>query len=117
MAASNVKVQEIARELKVPAKEIIEKLSNFGITLKSGASLLEEEHLSLILEIYTQEYDMGSEPIVKPKVKEKPAAKETEKPTAAEAKAEEKPHTEESTAKTKPQPKKAHEQKQQPKPA
>ena len=42
MATSNVKVSEIAKDLKVPAKEIIEKLANYGIALKSGAALLDE---------------------------------------------------------------------------
>ena len=69
MALSNVKVQDIAKDLKVTNKDIIEKLSNFGITLKSGASVLEEEHLGLIMDLYTQAYDMGDTPIIKPKVK------------------------------------------------
>lgn len=69
MALSNVKVQEIAKDLKVTNKDIIEKLSAFGITLKSGASVLEEEHLGLIMDLYTQAYDMGDTPIIKPEVK------------------------------------------------
>ena len=66
---SNVKVQEIAKDLKLTSKEIITKLAEFDITLKSGASLLEEEHLGLILEIYTQAFDLGDEVIEKPEVK------------------------------------------------
>ena len=78
MAMSNVKVQEIAKDLKLTSKEIITKLAEFDITLKSGASLLDEEHLGLILDIYTQAVDMGDEEIVKPNVK-KPEFKEEEK--------------------------------------
>ena len=78
MAMSNVKVQEIAKDLKLTSKEIITKLAEFDITLKSGASLLDEEHLGLILDIYTQAFDMGDEEIVKPNVK-KPEFKEEEK--------------------------------------
>ena len=88
MATSNVKVSEIAKDLKIPAKEIIEKLSEYGIILKSGASLLNEEHLALILEIYTQEYDMGDEPIIKPKAAPKPQPVAEEKPAAKEEKEE-----------------------------
>ena len=89
MAMSNVKVQEIAKDLKVTSKEIITKLAEFDIILKSGASLLDEEHLGLILDIYTQAYDMGDEVIEKPTVK-KPEFKEEEKPKEEKTK-EEKP--------------------------
>ena len=65
---SNVKVQEIAKDLKLTSKEIIAKLAEFGITLKTGASLMEEEHLALVLEIYTQAFDKGDEIIEKPLV-------------------------------------------------
>ncbi len=81
MAMSNIKVQEIAKDLKLTGKEIITKLAEFDINLKSGASLLEEEHLGLIMEIYTQAYDMGDEEIVKPKAKK--AEKKEEKKTEA----------------------------------
>ncbi|MBR3791832.1 MAG: translation initiation factor IF-2 [Clostridia bacterium] len=93
---SNVKVQEIAKDLKLTSKEIITKLAEFDIILKSGASLLDEEHLGLILDIYTQAYDMGDEVIEKPAVK-KPEFKEEEKPKeekkaeVKEKKTEEKP--------------------------
>ena len=83
MAMSNVKLQEIAKDLKLTSKEIITKLAEFDITVKSGASLLDEEHLGLILDIYTQAFDMGDEVIVKPPVK-KPEFKEEEKPQEKE---------------------------------
>ena len=92
MATSNVKVSEIAKDLKVPAKEIIEKLADCGIALKSGAALLDEEHLALILEIYTQENDMGSEPIIKPKTAPK---KQPEEDKKAEVTADDKAQPEE----------------------
>ena len=79
MAMSNVKLQQIAKDLKLTSKEIITKLAEFDITVKSGASLLDEEHLGLILDIYTQAFDMGDEVIDKPLVK-KPEFKEEEKP-------------------------------------
>jgi len=89
METTNIKLSEIAKDLKIPAKEIIEKLSEFGIVLKSGASLLADEHLALIMDLYTQEYDMGDEPIIKPKVK-MPETKQEEKEPVKEEKKEEK---------------------------
>ncbi len=102
MAMSNVKVQEIAKDLKVTSKEIITKLAEFDINLKSGASLLDEEHLGLILDIYTQAYDLGDEIIEKPAVK-KPEFKEEEKPKEEKPK---KTETKEKTAEKKPTQKK-----------
>ena len=89
METTNIKLSEIAKDLKIPAKEIIEKLSEFGIVLKSGASLLADEHLALIMDLYTQEYDMGDEPIIKPKVK-MPEIKQEEKEPVKEENKEEK---------------------------
>ena len=89
MATSNVKVQEIAKDLKVTGKEILEKLAEHDIILKSGASLLDEEHLGLIMDLYTKAYDVGDEPIIKPKVKKverKPEEKQEEKPVVKEEK-------------------------------
>ena len=114
MATSNIKVSEMAMDLKVTSKEIIEKLSEFGITLKSGASLLDEEHLGLILEIYTQENDIGDTVLVNPErkeekkpieekaakeevkeeVKEEKTAQKAEKVQKAEPKEEKKPQKE-----------------------
>ncbi len=102
MAMSNVKVQEIAKDLKVTSKEIITKLAEFDIILKSGASLLDEEHLGLILDIYTQAYDMGDEIIEKPTVK-KPEFKDEEKPNEEKAK---KAEVKEKTTEEKPSKKK-----------
>ena len=65
MAQSNIKVQGFAKDLKVTPKDVIEKLAGIGITVKSGASYLEEEHLGILMDIYTKEHDMGDAPIVK----------------------------------------------------
>ena len=124
MATSNVKVSEIAKDLKVPAKEIIEKLANYGIALKSGAALLDEEHLPLILEIYTQENDIGSEPIIKPKTAPKKQSEEDKKAEVTadvkaqpeEKKAEEKKTEVNKTEEKKSEEKKAEAKKQPEKP-
>ena len=114
MAMSNVKVQEIAKDLKLTSKEIITKLAEFDITLKSGASLLDEEHLGLILDIYTQAFDLGDEIIEKPAVK-KPEFKEEEK--VEEKKAEEKKPAKKTVKKEEKPEKKAEEKKEEPKAA
>ncbi len=91
MATSNIKVQEIAKDLKVPGKEIVEKLAELGISVKTS-TLLEEEHLGLIMDIYTKAYDMGDTPIAKPVEKAvKKEVKSEEKEEKAEVKDEEKP--------------------------
>ncbi len=113
MAMSNVKVQEIAKDLKLTSKEIITKLAEFDITLKSGASLLEEEHLGLILEIYTQAFDLGDTVIEKPEVK----APEFKDEKSVEKKAEEKKETVKKTVKKESKPEvKKEETKNEPKP-
>ena len=114
MAMSNVKVQEIAKDLKLTSKEIITKLAEFDITLKSGAALLDEEHLGLILDIYTQAFDLGDEIIEKPAVK-KPEFKEEEK--VEEKKAEEKKPAKKTVKKEEKPEKKPEEKKEEPKAA
>ena len=103
MAENGVKVSQIAKELKVSAKDVTERLAAVGIEVKS-TSVLTEEQLGIVMDIYTQLYDMGDTPIVKPplaeekepeKAQEKPEEKSKEIPAkeipAAEKQAEEKP--------------------------
>ena len=72
MAILQPKVQEIARDLKVTSKEIIEKLAEMKQNVKGPSSPLDEVQLGLIFDIFTSLADMGDEPIVKP---EKPKKK------------------------------------------
>jgi len=65
MADKGIKVSQIAKELKVTNKDILERLESFGVSLKT-TSILTEEQLGLIFDIYTTLYDVGNEPIVKP---------------------------------------------------
>ena len=82
MAENGIKVSQIAKDLKVTSKDITERLSGFGITVK-GTTVLTEEQLGLIFDIYTNLHDLGDAPIEKPakKVvkKEEPKAEEPKK--------------------------------------
>ena len=87
MAENGIKVSQIAKDLKVTSKDITERLAGFGITVK-GTSVLSEEQLGLVFDIYTNLYDMGDAPIVKPEKKPEP---KVEQPKAEEPKEEAKP--------------------------
>lgn len=52
--AETIKLGEISKNLKITNKDIIAKLSEYGIELKSSASVVDEETIGLILDIYTQ---------------------------------------------------------------
>ena len=83
MAVAKTKVHDIAKELNVTSKDIIEKLASVGVEVKSHQSVLETEQLGMVLDIYTQLHDMGDAKLVKPvkEVKEEKAeVKEEKKP-------------------------------------
>ena len=97
--AETVKLSEIAKRFKITGKDMITKLGDYGITVKSATNLINEEQISLIFEIYTQQ-NMADESeliaerdmLLKNAAKEK-AAKEAEEKAArekAEKEAEEK---------------------------
>ena len=102
MATSNVKVQEIAKDLKITGKEVIERLAGAGVVVKSNASLLDEEHLGLILDIITQEYDVGDAPIEKPPVVQRQMKPAEPEPVKEEKKASAKPKKAEGEKKEEP---------------
>ena len=80
MAENGVKVSQIAKDLKVTGKDIVERLAGFGIEVK-GTSVLTDEQLGLVFDIYTTLYDVGDAPIEKP-------ALEVEEPKQEEVKEE-----------------------------
>ncbi len=89
MAKTSTKprVHEIAKDLKTNSKDIIEKLAEHGITVKNHMSTLEDDQLSLILEIYTQQNDIGDMPLSEVKAKkEEPKQEKKEKAEKAEKK-------------------------------
>lgn len=51
--ASTIKLGEISKSLKITNKDIIAKLSEYGIELKSASSTVTEEQVSFIFDIYT----------------------------------------------------------------
>ncbi len=77
--ATSKKVQEVAKELNVTSKEIIEKLAEVGIEVKSYSSSLEEEHLGIIMDIFSQTYGIDFSEAQKEMAK-KAAEKEKEAP-------------------------------------
>ncbi len=86
MAGSKIKVSDIAKDLKVTGKDIMERMAAHGVELKSTQAL-DEEQLGLIFDIYTQMYDIGDtvleKPAPKPKQEEQPAAEEQKEPVPA----------------------------------
>ena len=114
MAILQPKVAEIAKDLKLTSAEIIEALAKMGHIIKNSSVQLDEEQLGIIFDIFTNMYDMGDEPIEKPKRAPKP--KKAEKPV--EIKKEEKAEVAKKTEKTdKPVEAKKEEKKEEKKPA
>ncbi len=109
MAENGIKVSQIAKDLKVTGKDIVERLAGFGIEVK-GTSVLTDEQLGLVFDIYTTLYDVGDAPIEKPALEvEEPKQEEVkEEPKAEEApKAEPKKEEPKKTEPKKEEPKKA----------
>jgi hypothetical protein len=49
---AGVRVYELARDLGVPSKNLIEELRNQGIEVKSHMSTMDEETAGLVLDLY-----------------------------------------------------------------
>ena len=62
--AETIKLGEISKNLKITNKDIIAKLSEYGVELKSAASVVNEEILGLILDIYTQANEVSEDEIL-----------------------------------------------------
>jgi translation initiation factor IF-2 len=84
-----MRVHEFAKDLKVTSKDIIEKLAAYDINVKNHMSVLEEEHINLLLEIYTQLHDIGDEKLEKPEVAEEKPQEQPKGELKPEIKAEE----------------------------
>ncbi len=59
-----IKLGEISKKIKITNKELIAKLAEFGIECKSAASVITEEQVSLIFDIYTQLHEESEEDII-----------------------------------------------------
>jgi len=87
MAENGIKVSQIAKDLKVTSKDITERLAAFGIVVK-GTTVLTEDQLGLVFDIYTHLHDLGDAVIekpAKPVKKEEPKEEKKEEATPAEA--------------------------------
>ncbi len=109
MAENGMKVSQIAKDLKLTSKDIVEKLAACGIEVKS-TTVLDENQLGLVFDIYTALYDVGDAPIEKPPVEEEkvqePEVVEEKKPEIAEEPKKETKTAEKATEKPVEQPKK-----------
>ena len=114
--ADKIKLGEISKNLKITNKDIIAKLAEYGVELKSSASVVDEETIGLIFDIYTEMNQVSEEEIREMREaalkkaseggndeeKEKPAKKTTkkteekaEKPAKKEEKKAEEKHAKE----------------------
>lgn len=94
MAVSKTKVHDIAKDLNVTSKDVIEKLALLGIEVKNHMASLEAEQIGMLLDVYTQLNDIGDTELVKPepdqigteevKPEEKAPAKKEPKPEKKE---------------------------------
>ncbi len=115
---AKMRVSELAKELDIPSKDIINYLNGFGLEIKSHSSNLDEKQISMIrgiVSINGGKLDVGtkSDSAKKDEAEKKPAKKTAAaaKP-AAEKKPEEKP-----AEKKEEEPKKAEEPKKEEAPA
>ncbi len=63
MADISLKVQTIAKDLKVTTKDVITRLSEHGVEVKSSSSVLTEEQAGLIFDIYSNLNEVTMEEI------------------------------------------------------
>ena len=82
MAVSKTRVQDIAKDLKVTGKDVLEKLASVGIELKNSSAVLDSEQMGIVLDIYTQLNDIGDMVLKKPEITEE--KKEEKTPQKAE---------------------------------
>lgn len=62
--AETIKLGEVSKNLKITNKDIIAKLAEYGVELKSSASIVDEATIGLILDIYTQANEFDEEEII-----------------------------------------------------
>ncbi|MCC8169771.1 MAG: translation initiation factor IF-2 N-terminal domain-containing protein, partial [Oscillospiraceae bacterium] len=63
--ASTIKLSEISKKFKITGKDMIARLAEYGVDIKSTSTMLTEEQISLIFDIYTQQNEMTMEEILK----------------------------------------------------
>lgn len=105
--SSTIKLGEISKRFKITNKDMIAKLAEYGIELKSSSSVVTEEQVSLIFDIYTQQNEMTIEEITAMRDEllnggKKPKKEDTQSAVKKERKKKEEPANEEKLAKEEP---------------
>lgn len=107
--AETLKLGEISKSIKITNKDIIARLAEFGVELKSSSSVINEDVAGLILDIYTQANSVTEEELQELKAEaEKKAGKKEET-------AETPVKTEETTSEKKEKPEEKKPEKEEPK--
>lgn len=83
--AETLKLGEISKSLKITNKDIIARLSEYGVELKSASSVINDETAGLILDIYTQANSVTKEEILELRAEAEAKAKKAEEKAKAEA--------------------------------
>jgi len=78
------RIYEIAKELGVSSKELIEKLEEMGMSGMKAANSVEEEEYALIVHLYEEDQKAPSEPQAEEPAEEDPAPVKTEPKAKAE---------------------------------
>ena len=81
--AETLKLGEISKKLKITNKDVISRLADFGIELKSAASVINEETAGLIIDIYTQANELDEAEIIKERAAALELREQREKEEAA----------------------------------
>ena len=76
---TKVRVHELAKVLDTNSKELIALLAEFGYEIKNHMSVLEEDQLDIIFEVFTQRYNKAVEIPNFGKVKAAPAPEAPQK--------------------------------------
>ena len=77
--AETLKLGEISKSIKITNKDIIARLAEYGVELKSSSSVINDEIAGLILDIYTQSNTVTEEEILQLRADALAKAEEDEK--------------------------------------
>ena len=65
--AENKKLSEVAKLLKITGKEMMSKMAEYGVELKSLSSVMTEEQISLAFDVFTQLNNTDEAEVIKEK--------------------------------------------------
>ncbi len=84
MAVNGTKLSELSKSIKITSKDIITKMAEYGLTIKSSASVLTDDEVNMVLEVYTNMYAQTEEELIALRDKMIEDAKKTQAPEVAE---------------------------------